>query len=146
MAIDSPLQQAIVNYLKEQRVSQRKAGNALNVSETTYGTWARMDSAMGLDKLDKILTTYPGVKEAIIKYLRGNTDDNLTGETKNMDIEKLKLELIQKQGVINYLDEERNKLQQKVAKLESERDGLQNQVNSLKEQLSRVTAIKDGKK
>jgi hypothetical protein len=86
MPIESPLQAKIVAYLKGLGLSQRKAGDKLDISESTFGTWVRMSSAMGMDQLDKILTEYPGARDIIIDYLRGNTDQKHTGMDKNGEI------------------------------------------------------------
>jgi transcriptional regulator with XRE-family HTH domain len=76
MAINSKLQQLIVDYLKENNVSQRKFATAIGVSETTFGTYVRMTSSMSVEIMDKILTEYPGVRAVLINYLRGNTEEN----------------------------------------------------------------------
>lgn len=146
--IKSPFQQAVVDYLKKIDVSQRGVGDLTGISETTYGTWARMTSAMKLDMLDKILLAYPGTKQAIIDHLRGNTEKNLTDEPKSMDKEKHTLEdqLKIKEGIIAYWDDIAKKLQREVFELEFERDGLKKEVESLKDQLAKANAVKDGKK
>lgn len=84
MPIDSALQQVLVDYLKGIGVSQRKFADATGVSETTFGTYSRMTSAMGVDLLDKILTTYPGARTELIRYLGGNTEENHTGDNKSL--------------------------------------------------------------
>lgn len=89
--IKSPLQKAIVEYLKEIGVTQRSFGDTLKVSETRFGTYNRMTSAMGVDLLDKIISNYPGVKAIISKYLSGNNDQN---STPVQEIDELKDKLI----------------------------------------------------
>jgi hypothetical protein len=74
MAIKSPLQQLIVDYLKGKGISQRKFADTTGTSESAFGVYARMSSAMGIDVLDKILTKYPDIKPVLIEYLGGYTD------------------------------------------------------------------------
>jgi transcriptional regulator with XRE-family HTH domain len=76
--IESPLQAFIVHYLKGIGVSQRKFSADTGVSETTFGTYVRMTSAMGIDLLDKILSIYPDMKGVLIEYLSRNTDEKST--------------------------------------------------------------------
>lgn len=88
MAIESPLQKLIVTYLEGIGVTQRKFAEVTGMSETTFGTYRRMTSAMGIDALDKILTEYPGLKPLIVKYLGGNTEENVkkhTADTKDTE-------------------------------------------------------------
>lgn len=85
MPIESQLQRLLVDYLKGIGVSQRKFADETGVSETTFGTYNRMTSAMGVDLLDKILTTYPGARAELIKYLGGNTEKNNTSVDKAND-------------------------------------------------------------
>lgn len=82
MAVESELQKLIVGYLKEQGVSQRKFAESTGLSETTFGTYSRMTSAMGLDALDKVLLAYPGLKKMIAAYLTGVSKENGTSEIK----------------------------------------------------------------
>lgn len=143
MAIESPLQVAIVAYLKSIGVSQRKFAEVTGASETTFGTYNRMTSAMGVDILDKILTAYPGAKQAIIDYLSRNTDENLTEEPKSMDINKLQDELRIAKGMIAFIDEQKTELQRKYYKLESEVDGLKKDKAALEEQLKKAGSAKN---
>lgn len=79
-ASQSQLQQDIVAFLDTKGVSQRKFGELTGVSETTYGTYRRMKSIMGLDVLEKIILAYPEVKEIISKYLGVTGEENITHE------------------------------------------------------------------
>jgi hypothetical protein len=144
--IDSPLQQLIIDYLKGIDVSQRKFGNELKVSSTRFGTYFRMTSAMSIELLDKILTTYPGVKEVLIKHLSRNTDDNLTDLTKNMNNEDLNLEVKMVKRLLAFMDEAKTELQRKYDRLQSEVDGLRMENQSLKEQLRNCTSTDDKSK
>jgi transcriptional regulator with XRE-family HTH domain len=81
--IKSDVQKLIVDYLKLKGVSQRKFAELTGVSDTTYGTYRRMSSAMGVDILDKILSAYPDLKGELIKYLTGNKNRNITHMQKN---------------------------------------------------------------
>lgn len=71
--IESPIQKAIVDYLKENGVSQRKFAEMTGASESTFSKYSAMTSAMGVDMLDKILSNYPGAKQALIDYLGGDS-------------------------------------------------------------------------
>jgi transcriptional regulator with XRE-family HTH domain len=93
MAIESPLQQLIVDFLKEKGVSQRKFGADMDVSESALSTYNRMSSAMGIDLLDKIMSTYPDIKHRIIAYLGGNTDKNITAAPFSEEAAVLRLEV-----------------------------------------------------
>ena len=144
MAIESPLQQIIVNYLDKIGVSQRDIADLTGISDTTYGTWRRMSSAMGLNKLDKILTAYPGVKMAVIEYLSGNTEKNITEEQKTMENPEFEIALARR--MMQMVDEKREELQQKYFKLEFEMDGLRKENESLKEQLKNCSSANNKSK
>lgn len=133
MAIESPLQQIIVDYLDSMGVSQRDIADLTGISDTTYGTWRRMSSAMGLNKLDKILTAYPEVKGVVIEYLSGNTEKNITEESKTMKNPEFELAVAKR--MMEMIDEKKTELQRKCDKLESEIDGLRKENESLKDQL-----------
>lgn len=133
--IESPLQQAIVDFLVKSKVNQRSVGSTIGVSETTFGKWRAMKSAMKLDNLDKVLSNYTGAREALIEYLRGNTDEKPTPDGKNMDIEKLKEQLIKQTGTIEWLDEQKNKIQRELDVLKEEYERLTAENQSLRKRL-----------
>jgi hypothetical protein len=77
--IESPIQKAIVDFLKEKGVSQRKFADMTGASESIFNKYSAMTSAMGVDMLDKILSAYPGAKQALIDYLGGRTTEEIEG-------------------------------------------------------------------
>jgi chromosome segregation ATPase len=145
--IESPLQQAIVDFLTDLKVTQRSFGEIMGVSETTYGPYRRMTSAMGVDMLDKILSKYDGAREALIDYLSRDTDKKPTPAINTSQImdkdfhyrkivnlvedqnDKLEKDIEELRQANDKLKKENEQLSKKVAELEKENHSLQERLN-----------------
>lgn len=83
--VKSEVQQLIVDYLKELKVSQRGFGDAVGMSDSAWNKYKDMGHAMSVPILDKILLAYPGVRAVLNNYLTGNNMAKLTPKDKMLN-------------------------------------------------------------
>lgn len=83
----------------------------------------------------KIFNGHPALKEDVLGYLRGSTDEKPTSDGKNMDIEKLHEELKIKEGTLHWLDKEKTNIQRELDKKIDECERLAAENQSLRKRL-----------
>lgn len=156
--IESEIQSLIVAYLKGIGVSQRKFAEVTGLSDTTYGTYSRMTSAMGADSMDKILTAYPELRKVLINHLTGNNMENNTHTQKRDEIKdnplgeeaaRIYAELYQRFLGANseYLVIHRDVLKEHrlvaVEQLEKEKQQAQNAQQEISERMKQIEKLTD---
>lgn len=75
----SELQSFIVECLERTGVTQGTFADATDSSRGRYMHYRHMTSIMGLDVLDKILSTWPDLKIVLAHHLMGNKTENISG-------------------------------------------------------------------
>ena len=142
--VESPLQALVVRFLKEKGISQRKFAEAMDLGETTFSTYSKMSSAMGIDTLDKILSTYPEIRTEIAKYLGVNTEQSGKNITEVAKLEEVYEKLLaSKESEISRMEDHLNTKGRENERLALINDNLLKSVNDL---TASLTSVKKAKK
>lgn len=136
----------ILEILKEKKIKPTPFEDEIDISRGYIKRAAENSTGLGSEIVEKILLKFPDINAFWLItgiHLSINTDENLTGEPKPMDINKLQDDLRIAKGMLAFIDEQKTELQRKYDKLEFEADGLRKENATLKDQLKKTGSAKN---